>query len=172
MGPPTTDLSTINCEKTISVSTQRILQHHKSVFEGSGLSKDFKLQFHINKSVTPVQQPIRRVPYHTRCKVENKLDRLLKPNIIEPVNGPTSWLNPFVPVPKLDGSIHLCLDMRQENKAIVRERHIILKIEDILPELHGACAFSKIKLREGYHQIMLHENCRDITSFATHKGVY
>ena len=135
------------------MSTQRILQHHKSVFEGSGLLKDFKLRLHVDKSVTLVQQPIRRVPYHTRCKLENELNRLLKLNIIEPVNRPTSWLNPFVPVPKLDGSIRLCLDIRQANKAILRERHMIPKIEDILPELHGACVFSKIDLREGYHQI-------------------
>ena len=88
------------------------------------------------------------------------------------MNGPTSWLNPFVPVSKLDGSICLCLDMCQANKAIVRERHVIPKIEDIFSELHIAWVFSKIDLREGYHQIMLHGNSRDITSFATHKGVY
>ena len=87
------------------------------------------------------------------------------------MNGPTSWLNPFVPVPKLDRYIRLCLGMHQANKAIARERHIIPKIKDILPELHGACVFSKIDLRERYHQIMLYENSRDITSFATHKGI-
>ena len=62
--------------------------------------------------------------------------------------------------------------MCQANKAIVRERHVIPKIEDIFSELHIAWVFSKIDLREGYHQIMLHGNSRDITSFATHKGVY
>ena len=70
MEPPTASLSTINYE-TIPVSTQRILKHQKPVFEGSGLLKDLKLQLHIGKSGTPVQQPIRRVPYNTRCKVEN-----------------------------------------------------------------------------------------------------
>ena len=43
--------------------------------------------------------------------------------------------------------------MRQANKAIIRERHIILKIEDILTELHGAKYFSKIDLTEGYQII-------------------
>ena len=61
--------------------------------------------------------------------------------------------------------------MRQANKAIIRERHIP-KIEDILSELHGAKVFSKIDLREGYHQLMLHEDSRHITAFATHKGVH
>ena len=56
----------------------------------------------------------------TRCKVEDEVDRLLKLEIIEPVNRLTSWLNPFVPIPKLDAAIRLCLDMRQANKAVVR----------------------------------------------------
>ena len=93
------------------MSAQIILKHYKSVFVGSVLLKNFKLQLHTDKSVTPVQQPIRKFPYHTRCKIENELNRLLKLNIIEPVKEPTSWLNPFIPVPKLDRSIRLCLHM-------------------------------------------------------------
>ena len=62
--------------------------------------------------------------------------------------------------------------MYQANKGILRERHVIPKIEDILPELHSACVFRKIYLKEEYHQIMLYENSRDITSFATHKGAH
>ena len=81
-------------------------------------------------------------------------------------------LNTFFPIPKSDGSIRLRLDMRQTNKAIVRERNIILKIEDIFPELLRTCVFSKTDIREGYHQIMLHENSRYITGFGNHKGVY
>lgn len=34
------------------------------------------------------------------------------------------------------------------------------------------CVHSKVNLREGYHQVILHKNIRGITSFATHKGVY
>ena len=46
----------------------------------------------------------------------------------------------------------LCLDMRKANVAIERERHGIPKLEEILPELHDAKIFSKLDLREGYHQ--------------------
>ena len=93
-------------------------------------------------------------------------------DIIEQVNGPTSWVNPIVAVPKKDNKIRLCLDMRRANEAIIRERHIIPKVEDILTELHGAKYFSKLDLREGYHQLELHPDCRDITTFATHKGLF
>ena len=62
--------------------------------------------------------------------------------------------------------------MGQANCAVIRERHIIPKIEDILAELHGAIIFSKIDLKEGYHQIMLNEESRNITAFAVHEGIF
>jgi len=43
--------------------------------------------------------------------------------------------------------------MREANKAIIRERHIIPKLEDILTELSGATYFTKLDLTEGCHQI-------------------
>ena len=42
--------------------------------------------------------------------------------------------------------------MRKANEAVIRERHVIPKLEDILPELNKATVFSKIDLREGYHR--------------------
>ena len=62
--------------------------------------------------------------------------------------------------------------MRKANTAIIRERHVIPKIDDILTELHGACLFSKLDLREGYHQIVLDKKSRPITAFATHEGIH
>ena len=62
--------------------------------------------------------------------------------------------------------------MRQANTAIVRERHPIPTVEEILQELQGASMFSKLDLRWGYHQIELHPDSRQITTFATHKGLY
>ena len=85
--------------------------------------------------------------------MEAELERLQRLDIIEPVTGPTRWVNLIVPVPKSNDRIRLCLDMRRANEAIIRERPIILKVEHIGSELHGANLFSKLDLREGYHQI-------------------
>ena len=77
-----------------------ILDQHADVFSGIGKLKNFQLKLHVNPDITPVQQPIRRIPFHTRKKVEVELERLQRLDIIEPVMGPTSWVNPIVPVPK------------------------------------------------------------------------
>ena len=93
-------------------------------------------------------------------------------DIIEPASEKTTWLNPVVPVTKPNGKTRLCLDMRKANVAIERERHVIPKLEEILPNLHNAKIFSKLDLREGYHQILLDAESLPITAFATHDSVY
>ena len=50
-----------------------------------------------------------------------KLKQLEELGVIEKVNGPTSWINPLVAVKKPNGDIRICLDMRQANRAILRE---------------------------------------------------
>ena len=62
--------------------------------------------------------------------------------------------------------------MCHANCAVTHERHAIPKIQDILTELHGATIFSKIDLKEGYHQILLDEAYRNITALAVHKGIF
>lgn len=62
--------------------------------------------------------------------------------------------------------------MREPNKAIKRERHRTLTIEDILTDLNGSTVFSKIYLNDGYHQLFLHPEFRYITTFSTHTGLY
>ncbi|XP_057310486.1 uncharacterized protein K02A2.6-like [Hydractinia symbiolongicarpus] len=179
IGPATTpinhrtfQLGSRSLSKGIPVSTEQVLNKNNKVFKGMGKLNNFKQKLHIDPDVTPIQQPTRRLPFHTRKKVEAELDRLLKLDIIEPVNGPTSWVSPIVAVPKKNGKIRLCVDMRRANTAIIREKHPIPKLEEILPLLNGATVFSKIDLREGYHQIELAEESRNITAFITHKGIF
>lgn len=37
-------------------------------------------------------------------------------DIIEKVDGPTDWVSPSVPVPKRNGELRICVDMRRANK--------------------------------------------------------
>ena len=57
------------------------------------------------------------------------------------------------------------------NKAIERERHITPTLDDVISELNGAQVFSKLDLNNGYHQLMLHQDSRFITTFTTHMGL-
>lgn len=64
------------------------------------------------------------------------------------------------------------LDMRRANEAIIRERHPIPTVEELLHHLNGSTVLSKIDLKWGFHQILLCEESRHITTFFTHRGLY
>ena len=60
--------------------------------------------------------------------------------------------------------------MRRANEAIVREIHPILNVEEVLQELNENAYVSELDFRSEYHQIVLEENSRDITTFVTPQG--
>ena len=142
------------------------------IFKGVGKLENFKLKLHINSDVEPVAQRMYRIPFTLREKVERKLDELESQDIIEKVNDQTPWVSPVIVVPKPNGDIRLCVDMREANKAIVRERHPIPTVDEILYKMNGGEWFSKMDLRYGFHQLELEEKSREITTFVTHKGLY
>src|SRR6266536_5670324 len=87
-----------------------------NLYKGVGKLKDCQVTLHIRDDVRPVAQGVRRIPYSLRSKVDAKLKELEEKDIIERVNGPTPWVNPVVVVPKRDGDIRLCVDMRRANE--------------------------------------------------------
>ena len=76
-----------------------------------------------------------------------------------------------VVVPKPNGEVRLCVDIRQANCAVERERYPIPTIDEVLQDMNSK-VFSKLDFRWGYHQIELSEESREITTFITHKGLY
>ena len=143
------------------------------LFNGTGRFKDYKIHLHVKDSVQPVAQLIRRLPYGLREKVDKKLDDLLAKGIIEQApNTPTTWISPLVVVPKSNGDVRICIDMRKANEAIIRERHPIPTVEDALMDLNGSTVYSKLDIKEAFHQLELDETSRDITTFICHRGLF
>ena len=74
-----------------------IKEKYRERFNGVGLLRDYELKLNIDNSVKPVAQPVGRIPFGVREKVERKLDELLESGIIEEVpEGPTCWVSTLV----------------------------------------------------------------------------
>ncbi|XP_065067305.1 uncharacterized protein K02A2.6-like [Rhopilema esculentum] len=151
-----------------------ILNKYPEVFDGLGKLKDDTVTLSIDHSQTPKIQPQRRIPYHMRQKVKEALKKLEKEDIIErvPADKGTPWVSPIVIVPKKDGAVRICVDMRVANNAINRIRHPIPTVDDVSCALNGAKFFSKLDLSQAYHQLELSEESRNITTFSTQVGLF
>ena len=61
--------------------------------------------------------------------------------------------------------------MREANKAVKREKHLMPTIDDLVADLNGSTVFTTLDLSSGYHQLELAEESRHITTFSTHLGL-
>lgn len=136
-----------------------------------GLAKGFIHKVKVRQDFPPVTAKLRRLPLAVRDAVTDELRRLEKEDIIERVEA-SEWVSPIVVIPKKDGKIRLCVDLREVNKAIIPDVFPLPHTEELLNALAGAQYFSRIDLRSAYHQVLLHPESRNLTTFVTHDGLF
>ena len=71
-------------------------------------------------------------------EVKAKIYELLEGDIIELVEGPTTWASQVVVAPKPSGEIRVCVNVRHLNEAIIRERLPMSPVNEVLEELNGS----------------------------------
>ena len=125
-----------------------IVARCKPLFIGVETLKNYRLKLHVDGSIKSVAQPLRRIPFPLRDKVDFKLNELLESDIIEEVpDGPTTWVSRLVVICKNDGDVRICVDMRRANDTVIRERHLIRSEEELLHRLNSSTVFSKLDLK-------------------------
>ncbi|XP_062713907.1 uncharacterized protein K02A2.6-like [Aedes albopictus] len=134
--------------------------------------KGVKAQIRMMADARPVFQPVRRVPIPMEDAVNRKLDQLLQRDIIEVKQGPATWVSPLVIVGKTSGEPRICLDLRQVNEAVVREHFPMPVVDEYLARLGRGKIWSKLDIREAFHQIELDDDSRDVATFITNKGLF
>ena len=155
------------------MTTGLIQEEYADLFTGVGKLKNDQIELHVEKSFKPAIQPHRRVPFHLRKKLEEEMEALEKADIIEKVEGPTTWVSPVVVAskPKNPAKMRLCVGMSLPSTTIKRERHLTPTMDDVISELNGSTIFSKLDLDQGYHQLELKAESRYITTFTTRVGL-
>ncbi|XP_058827300.1 uncharacterized protein LOC131687244 [Topomyia yanbarensis] len=134
--------------------------------------KGILIEIPIDPNIKPVQQSYRSVPFALEEKVTDKLSYLLDQDIIERVQEPSAWVSPIVPILKDSGDIRLCIDMRRANQAVLRETHPLPIVEEMFGSINGAMRFSKVDIKDAYHQVEISKRSREITTFITKQGLF
>ena len=80
----------------------------------------------VDKYAKPIIMADRRTPVALRSKLESELKRLVKLNVLAPVDSPTPWDSQLVVTQKKAGQIRVCIDPHELNKSLCREHYTYL----------------------------------------------
>ena len=149
-----------------------LLKEYDDIIHGLGQITNYSHKIKVDPDIKPVSQRLRRIPFSQLDKVDAEIDKLLNDDVIEETPEPSPWVSNLVIVPKPSGDLTICCDYRDLNKAIIRERFILPKIEDTLHAFQGSKYFAKIDAKNGFLQLNLSEESRYLTMFITNKGCF
>ena len=137
-----------------------------------GKFKDCEYHINIDKNFKQVVHLPCKIVLSLQGKQEKELEEIVRQGITIPVEGHSDWVNSLVIREKANGSLRICLDPKDLNKAIKREHHPVPTMDDIIPWLHGSTLFSNLDAKLGYWNLKLNEESTLLTTFNTHKGRY
>ncbi|GJR85415.1 putative reverse transcriptase domain-containing protein [Tanacetum coccineum] len=171
---PKKDLGSLACIKADKKKLDdiRVVRDFLEVFPDDllGLPHVREVEFRID--LIPGASPVVRSPYRLApsemLELSNQLKELQEKGFIRPSHSP--WGAPVLFVKKKDGSMRMCIDYRELNKLTIKNRYPLPRIDDLFDQLQGACCFSKIDLRSGYHQLRVREEDIPKTAFRTRYG--
>ena len=148
-----------------------LMQQYPQQFDRIGeLQKTHKLVVDPNVP-TRIDSP-RRTPIALKDNIKSELDKMVDQRIIHTIEEPTDWVSSLTYVTKRDGSIWVCLDPRQLNKALIRPRHQTPTLDELNHKFANAKCFSKLDAKAGYWSIKLDEESQKLTTFQTPFGRY
>ena len=152
---------------TLCLSPRNTYKHeYADVFKDVGTLPGGLYHIKLKDSYKPVQHPPSSVPLGMQSAYKAELDRLVKEGIITEVHEHT------VPVMKEDGSLRLCLDPKDLNKAIERNQWYARTLDGILPELAQSKYFTVKDATSGFWHVPLDLRRSLLTTFNTPWGKY
>lgn len=151
--------------------TRDILTAYKDVFEGLGCLPRV-VHFEVDKSVKPVIEPNRRIPFSLVDKLKDELQRMESLGVIQKMYEPTDWVSSITLVSKANGKLRVCLDPRNLNKAVKRAHCSAPNIDDVKARLNGATHFSVLDAKNGFWMLKLDEESSKLCTFNSPFGRY
>lgn len=103
-------------------------------------------------------------------EIRRKIQDLLDKGLIRESLSPC--VVPIVLAPKKGGDWRMCTNSMEINKITISYQFHMPRMEDLMEFLGGACYFSKIDLKSGYHQIRIKEGDEWKTTFKINEGLY
>jgi hypothetical protein len=171
-------VSSTTWQQNVKVSSQasaaspdllRLLQQYEKYIDGSVLGCTSAAQCPIPLvNETPINIPQYRLSRVQNDVVAEEVQKMLSLGVIEPSVSP--WNFPILVIPKKDGTLRFCADLRKLNERTVKDVYPFPDLQQTLDKLGQNLIFSTIDLKSGYWQVCIPPEDRPKTAFSTSKG--
>lgn len=122
-------------KETNAKEKNEFIKKNIDIFTGLGeFPKKYSIT--VDPNVKPVANPPRRVPKTIEARLKQALEELEKEGIISKNENPHSWVSSLLTREKPNGSLRICLDPKNLNKAIQRNYYEIPSLETIAEKLN------------------------------------
>lgn len=148
-------------------------KNYADLFKGLGtFEREYDIK--LKNDAKPVAHAPRRVPLVLKKRLKEKLDDMIKNEIIEKVNGYCPWVNHLVTIEKKDvkKSLRICIDPQELNMNIEDEHAYIPTFDDLSAKLYDMKYFSVFDLKDGFWHVKLSEKSKEYCTFGTPFGNY
>ena len=155
---------------TVSYKTVEDLRKlYPNLFDRLGSLKG-AYNIRVDPTVKPATHARRKVPSESKEAIDKELDYLIEEEIITEQVEPAPLVSSVTFPRKPNGEVRVCLDPSNLNKAIIREHHKPMTVEEIAHELAGATVYTKADALKAFLQIHLMHKASLLTMFNSHRG--
>ena len=148
-----------------------VLRRYNKVFSNQpGLCKTAVHHIELVSDFKPTPQRTYRIPDALVPEVERQLADLLERGKIRPSQSPIA--HPLLCVPKPNGDIRLCTDLRYINRYTIPSEYRSPRQEDILNRMSRAKFITTLDFCQGFFQIPIREQDRYKTAFRFQSKIY
>ena len=124
----------------------------------------------VDPTVKPATHARRKVPIESNEAIDKELDYLIEEEIIMEQVEPTPWVSSVTFPRKPNGEVRVCLDPSNLKKAIIREHHKPMTVEEIAHELARVTVYTKADALKALLQIHLSHKASLLMTFNSHRG--
>ena len=104
-------------------------------------------------------------------KIREEIDKLLEAEFIYEIEH-TEWVSPIVIVPKKNGKLRVCVNLKKVNAATIRDHYPLPIIDHVLEQVAGKQAYSFLDGFSSYNQVSIKQEDQHKMAFATKWGIY
>ncbi|KAF4647988.1 hypothetical protein FOZ61_003389 [Perkinsus olseni] len=149
-----------------------LVEKYSDVTRGElGCVPNFEVELDTQGSLPVKAKPFRQNP-HMRKIMKEQIETLQKAGVVRPSTSP--WASATWLIPKRGTrEYRMVVDYRPLNKLLRDDAYRPPRIDSLLEALNGACYFTSLDLRMGYHQLRMEKSAIEKTAFiAENIGVY